>query len=114
MKENVNESTRNGNGVTPMLFPYEPALYWQQIRQIIREEVRNIEKDKPVTPVYDTPGMTYKPLYKIAEVCAMFQVTKPTIYEWIKHGKLKPFKVRSRVFFLFQDIQQLLHSGSPE
>jgi excisionase family DNA binding protein len=70
-----------------------------------------MERDKPATPVYDTPGMTSKPLYKIAEVCAMFQVTKPTIYEWIKHGKLKPFKIRSRVFFLSQDIQQLLYSA---
>ncbi len=114
MKENVNENGRNGNHVTPILFPYEPGQYWQQIRQIIREEVRNIEKERPSTPIYDVPGMTYKPLYKIAEVCTIFQVTKPTIYEWIKLGKLKPFKIRSRVFFLSQDIQQLLHSDGQE
>jgi hypothetical protein len=29
----------------------------------------------------------------------------------VKHGKLKPFKIRSRVYFLWQDIQQLLQSG---
>ncbi|MBC9914321.1 helix-turn-helix domain-containing protein [Chitinophaga varians] len=27
----------------------------------------------------------------IGEVCQLFQVTKPTIYDWIKHGKLKPY-----------------------
>jgi excisionase family DNA binding protein len=54
-------------------------------------------------------GLTYKPLYKIAEVCALFHVSKPTIYDWIKHEKLKPYKIRSRVYFLWQDIQQLLH-----
>ena len=59
-------------------------------------------------PEYETFGMTCKPLYKIAEVCAMFYVSKPTIYDWIKHGKLKPYKIRSRVYFLWQDIQQLL------
>ena len=98
----------NGNVVTPMLFPYEPEQYWQQVRQIIREEVSNIEKKNPVSPNYETPGLTYKPLYKMAEVCALFHVTKPTIYDWVKHGKLKPFKIRSRVYFLWLDIQQLL------
>ena len=104
MKENAS----NGNTVTPILFPYEPGEYWQQIRQIIREEVNNLEKQKQAPTSYDTPGLTYKPLYKIAEVCALFHVTKPTIYDWVKHGKLKPYKIRSRVYFLWQDIQQLL------
>ena len=104
-KENVSNSSRN----TPMLFPFEPEELLQSIRQIIREEVSNVEKQKVLTTSFETPGMTYKPLYKIAEVCAMFHVTKPTIYDWVKHGKLKPYKIRSRVYFLWQDIQQLLH-----
>ncbi len=107
MKEPLN----NGNTVTPMLFPYEPEQYWQQVRQIIREEVSNAEKQRTVSATLETPGLTYKPLYKIAEVCAIFHVSKPTIYDWIKHGKLKPFKIRSRVYFLWQDIQQLLNPG---
>ena len=110
----MKEFVSNGNTITPMLFPYEPEQYWKSIRQIIREEVCNAEKQKPVSPSYETPGLTYKPLYKIAEVCALFHITKPTIYDWVKHGKLKPFKIRSRVYFLSQDIQQLLqpHEGS--
>jgi excisionase family DNA binding protein len=92
----------------PMLFPCEPEQFLESIRQIIREENARIDEQRPASPEYSTPGMAYKPLYKIAEVCAMFQVTKPTIYDWIKHGKLKPFKVRSRVFFLWQDIRKLL------
>jgi excisionase family DNA binding protein len=104
----MKEHASNANTVTPILFPYEPGEYWQQIRQIIREEVNNLEKQKQVPTSYDTPGLTYKPLYKIAEVCALFHVTKPTIYDWVKHGKLRPYKIRSRVYFLWQDIQQLL------
>jgi excisionase family DNA binding protein len=104
----MKESVSNGNTVTPILFPYQPEEYWRQIRQIIREEVNNREKQKVVPAMYDTPGLTYKPLYKIAEVCTLFQITKPTIYDWVKHGKLKPYKIRSRVYFLWQDIQQLL------
>jgi excisionase family DNA binding protein len=52
--------------------------------------------------------LTYKPLYKIKEVCDFFQVTRPTLYDWIKDGKLKPYKIKSRVYFLHSDIQQLL------
>ena len=94
--------------LAPMLFPCEPGEFLESIRQIVREETAKSEELKPSPESYSTPGMATKPLYKIAEVCAMFQVTKPTIYDWIKHGKLKPFKVRSRVFFLWQDIQKLL------
>lgn len=84
---------------TPTLFPYDPEQYWQMIREIIRQELQQLPK-KIDPPGYQTPGMTYKPLYKIGEVCQIFQVTRPTIYDWVRHGKLKPYKIRSRVFFL--------------
>jgi excisionase family DNA binding protein len=102
------------NGNTPILFPYEPTEYWQNIRQIIREEVAKIEKEIPKGNVLETPGLTYKPLLKIMELCTLFQVTKPTIYSWIKDGKLKPVKVKSRVYFLFQDVQKLMSTESQD
>ena len=97
------------NGSTPMLFPYEQSEFWQQIRQIIREELGKIEREKQVTgSVLETPGLTYKPLLKMVELCSLFQVTRPTVYGWIKLGKIKQVKVRSRVYFLWQDVQQLM------
>ena len=105
MKENITTERI----ATPMLFPYEPRLFWESIRKIVREEIQSAEKERPEIPTYETPGMTYKPLYKIAEVCTIFHITKPTIYDWVKHGKLKPFKIRSRVYFLWQDIEKLMH-----
>lgn len=106
----MQEVVKNGNVVTPMLFPYEPEQFWQSIRQVVREEVsRCLEKQVDGNLVSETPGMTYKPLFKIEEVCKLFHVTKPTIYDWIRHGKLRPYKIRSRVYFLWQDIQQLLN-----
>jgi predicted DNA-binding transcriptional regulator AlpA len=110
----MKESTSNGASITPMLFPYDPEQFWRSMRQVIREEVGNVAKERAITSKFETPGLTYKPLYKIAEVCSMFQVTKPTIYDWIRHGKLKPFKIQSRVFFLWQDIQQLLPPAQDE
>ncbi len=93
---------------TPMLFPYDPESFWMRIRQVISEEVSKIAKNFPATTSYEVSGMTYKPLYKIGEVCNIFHVTKPTIYDWIKHGKLKPHKIRSRVYFLWNDIEELM------
>jgi len=94
---------------TPILFPYEPDEFWEKIRIIVRDEVSKLGKDKAANIFFETPGMTYKPLYKIKEVCSLLQVTRPTIYDWIKCGKLKPYKIRSRLYFLWGDIQLLLH-----
>ncbi|MBO9203239.1 MULTISPECIES: helix-turn-helix domain-containing protein [Niastella] len=105
----------NTNGNTPILFPYEPTEYWQSIRQVIREEMARMEKENPPKGnLLETPGLTYKPLLKITELCTLFQVTKPTIYSWIKAGKLKPVKVRSRAYFLFQDVQKLMSTDSSD
>jgi excisionase family DNA binding protein len=93
----------------PILFPFEPEQFWEQMRIIVREEIskQNSEVASLATQ-FATPGLTYKPLYKIKEVCNFFQVSRPTIYDWIKEGKLRPFKIKSRVYFLHNDIQKLL------
>lgn len=95
----------------PILFPFDPKLFWETMRLIVREEMVDLKQSTPPLSC-KTPGLSYKPLYKITEVCQIFQITKPTIYEWIRHGKLKPYKIRSRVFFLWQDIQRML--SAPE
>jgi len=88
-------------------------MYWQRMRAVIKEELREL-KNKSTDTTYETRGMTFKPLYKIAEVCTMFNITKPTIYDWIKHGKLKPIKIRSRVYFLSQDVENLIRYAADE
>jgi predicted DNA-binding transcriptional regulator AlpA len=104
----MKDSSIMNRATAPMLFPYEPEKFLESIRQIVREEAAKAIPPVPITPSYSTPGMLNKPLYKMSEVCSMFQISKPTVYDWVRHGKLKPFKVRSRVFFLWQDIQKLL------
>jgi excisionase family DNA binding protein len=94
--------------ITPMLFPFEPEEFWVRIRVIIKEEIEKAEKSMPAAVNYQTPDLAYKPLYKITEVCSIFKVSRPTIYDWIKHGKLKPYKVRSRLYFLWNDIHALI------
>ena len=98
------------NVSVPILIPFEPEEFWAQIRTIIREEVSRNQKEPPLITSMEVPGLTEKPLYKIQEICSLFKVTKPTIYDWIKHGKLKRVKIRSRVYFLGSDIRQLMQA----
>jgi excisionase family DNA binding protein len=102
----------NNHSPTPILFPYDPDQFWECLRSIIREEITRISKEKTHAVSTETPGLTYKPLLKTAEVCTFFHVSRPTIYDWIKHGKLKPYKIRRSVYFLWNDIQQLLSQAS--
>ena len=99
------------NVSVPILIPFEPEEFWAQIRLIIREEMSRIQKELPLqASLMETPGLTEKPLYKIGEICSLFKISKPTIYDWIKHGKLKKVKIRSRVYFLGSDIRQLMQA----
>ncbi|HXB45144.1 MAG TPA: helix-turn-helix domain-containing protein [Puia sp.] len=92
---------------SPVLFPVEPEQFLDMIRVIIKEELEKFGL-KQLPEKFKVQGMTYKPLYKMDEICEMFDITPPTIYDWIKHGKLKPKKIRSRVFFLWNDVIELL------
>lgn len=94
----------------PILIPFEPEDFWAQMRVIIREEVAKSQKDQHLSNLMETPGLTEKPLYKIQEICSLFRISKPTIYDWIKNGKLKRIKIRSRVYFLGSDIRSLMQT----
>lgn len=91
----------------PVLFPVEPDHFIEMIRTIIKEELEKYSYMQ-LGSEYKSVGMTYKPLYKMDEICELFDITPPTIYAWIKHGKLKPKKIRSRVYFLWMDNLELL------
>ena len=92
----------------PILFPYKPQEFWERMQLLIKEEISVLKKENECSHLMETPGLTYKPLYKIKEVCEIFNVSRTTIYEWIKLGRLRPFKVRSRLYFLSDDINALM------
>ncbi len=94
----------------PILVPLELEEFWRQMRAIIREETTKNKQERSLPVNLETPGLLEKPLYKMHEICSLFKVTKPTIYDWIKHGKLKRVKIRSRVYFLGSEIKLLLNS----
>jgi predicted DNA-binding transcriptional regulator AlpA len=91
---------------TPMLFSMAPAEFWKQIRTTI-EEVLNEKLNQQIA----SPSVSLlpeRPLLKASEVCAIFQVSKPTLYDWLKQKKLKSFKIKSRRYFLRVDIEAII------
>ncbi len=99
---------------TPMLFPITPPEFWKQIKTMIEEVIA--EKLLPQRSLQTNSHLPEKALLKAADVCAIFQVSKPTLYEWIKQKKLKSFKIKSRRYFTREDIEAAIYGdtlGSP-
>lgn len=91
---------------TPMLFPITPGEFWKQIRTTIEEVVT--EKLSQQTFSQTHSHLPEKVLLKAKDVCEIFQVSKPTLYEWLKQDKLKSFKIKSRRYFLRTEIEAVL------
>ena len=90
----------------PMLFPMDPDKFWKQIKATI-EEVVNEKISQPFQPP-PTNHLPDKALLKMSDVCALFQVSKPTLYDWLRQDKLRSFKVKSRRYFLKSDIEAMI------
>lgn len=79
----------------------EQEVFWEKLRKIVREEIAFGLR------TYSAVKKTEK-AYTIAEFCARFQISKPTLYEWIKAGKITPIRIGRRVFFSKKDVEELL------
>ncbi|MBV9986844.1 MAG: helix-turn-helix domain-containing protein [Chitinophagaceae bacterium] len=93
-----------------MLFPVSQVEFWKQMRMVI-EEVVDAKMNSTQTPEQSVAVLPDKTLLKVSEVCALFQVSKPTLYEWIREGRVKSFKVRSRRYFSRGDIEAIIWEG---
>ena len=93
-----------------MLFPIEPKEFWRRLKAIVEEAVEQKNKNE-ATSTQDKHAN--RPLLKATEVCEIFKVSKPTIYDWLKQGKLKSIKIESRRYFLWQDIEELIKNSRP-
>ncbi len=91
---------------TPMLFPITPSEFWKQIKIIIENVIAEKLSQQKISP--STSLLPEKALLKVSDVCEIFQISKPTLYEWLKQEKLKSFKVKSRRYFTRADIDDLI------
>lgn len=107
----MNENVNNENATPSLSFPFGSDQFWQQVRVIIHEELfaGNGASSRIVD---EASNLFHRPVYKISEVCELFQITHQTVYDWIRIGKLKRYKIRSRVFFLRDEVWQLFQRES--
>jgi len=52
--------------------------------------------------------------YKIEDVCDLLQVSKITIYRWIKSGKITAYKIGKSYLFKISDIHTLIEDSKVE
>ena len=96
----------------PMMFPCSQEEFWDKMTKVVEKVVEaklTILSTRP--PVKLLPE---KPLLKAAEVCTIFQVSKPTLYEWLKQNKIASFKIRSRRYFSREDIEAIIRQNSSQ
>jgi len=96
---------------TPMLFPMAPTEFWKQIKATIEEVVKANINQTAIQPLTD--HLPEKALLKLSDVCAVFQISKPTLYDWLRQSKLKSFKIKSRRYFLRSDIEAIIRQREP-
>ena len=54
----------------PILLPYEPKQFWEKVRQIIREEIKEFEQGEAFRGIAGVPGFPHKALYR--KYCAAY------------------------------------------
>jgi excisionase family DNA binding protein len=79
----------------------------EAIRTVINEVATEKLNQQNLSPTKS--HLPEKALLKASDVCEIFQVSKPTLYEWLKQNKLKSFKVKSRRYFNRADIDHLIN-----
>ena len=75
---------------TPMLFPIAPSEFWKQIKIIIEDVIAEKLTQQKISPPNN--HLPEKNLLKPSDVCEIFQVSKPTLYEWLRQKKLKSLR----------------------
>lgn len=92
-----------------MLFPMDPKEFWQKLKTIV-EQVVIEHKDN--LPMFSIAGKNNPhTLLKASDVCALFKISKPTLYEWMSLGKLPSIKIESRRFFRYEDVEKLIEEN---
>src|SRR5438270_10931049 len=79
----------------PMLLPYEPNEFWQQLRQVIQEELtRNQQASAPKGE---------EPLLGRREMAGRLKISLVTLHSWMNRG-LPRHKQGGKVYFLDSEV----------
>ena len=92
-----------------MLFPMEPKEFWQKLKAVVEQVM--IEHGNQAPTLEELIHTRQPVLLKVNEVCGIFKISKPTLYDWMELGILPSIKIESRRFFRKEDIEKLIESS---
>ncbi|SDL14774.1 DNA binding domain-containing protein, excisionase family [Catalinimonas alkaloidigena] len=79
----------------------------QELSELVKQAVRQV-----LLEYQDQKGATEEELLKLPQVAALLGVSKQTIYEWKRQGKLPAHKIGRRVFFKKSEVVAALSAQS--
>ncbi|WP_425636044.1 helix-turn-helix domain-containing protein [Algoriphagus yeomjeoni] len=78
-----------------------PEQFEEVIKKVVKSQFESLLKEIPLEQKKDD-YLTRK------QISLLFQVPYSTIHNWCKKGKLKPYGIGNRVYFLRSDIEKAL------
>ena len=93
----------------PMMVPMTQTEFWDKMQSVVEKVV---EAKLSTVTSSNSNLIPEKALLKASEVCTIFQISKPTLYEWLKQNKIASFKIQSRRYFSRQDIEAIIRQGN--
>ena len=94
-----------------ILIPIEISDFWKELKSIVEQAVLRQIAQKP--PVH-VPVEGFPTLLKVKEVCQLLGVSKPTIYEWMREGKMPSLKIGARRLFDAADIEAVIQKNKTQ
>jgi excisionase family DNA binding protein len=76
-----------------------------ELKALIQEAVKDVVKERQPVKVVQPDA---DPLLKIGEICKILQVSKVTIHQWKKQGKIPFHRISNRIFFKRSEILESL------
>jgi excisionase family DNA binding protein len=88
-----------------LLIPVDPKEFWHRLKMIVEEVILENRNSQTNSNNYQ------KPLLKVSEICEIFHVSKPTLYEWLRKKKIQSVKIQSRRYFRWKDVEELIEKS---
>lgn len=88
-----------------MATKYLFLLSLDEAKIFLEECVNNVlQTQQSTSTVVEAP----EPLIQIDEVCQIFNISKPTVHEWKRSGKIPFYRVGRRIYFKRSEIMYAL------
>lgn len=87
-----------------IMFTCSPTEFLKKIRVMMEDVVE--AKMNQATPIPEE--LSEKTLLRPSEVCTILRISRPTLYTFIKQGRLKSFKISAYRYFARTDIEEII------